>query len=302
MRRGNLRRLGAGQLSGLCLLIAILVAGVRLGAQQGSGPPSGAGRPERAWDHFTADLTVRHRRVTADGVAAGIDPPVVVLRLERKRTGQSWRTSLALRSAEPASIQSPAGRQSLDNPFAITRLEYDEDGTPPRMYDRAGQLASGPTADDLRLLGLPDHLRNRDWDADSVLARIPSVPPSLGDRGPAPGLVVQADARASRRGNIERRFGRSVGRVRGLDRFLEHAGKTVRELLVNPEFSLPVELSVAENGQLMRHATFDYEFHDATTLLRRRARTEHVLPESGGMRLITEVELSDVALTEGARQ
>jgi hypothetical protein len=250
---------------------------------------------------FAGDLTIRHQRVTADGRPAGMGPPAMVLRLERRRIGGRWRTTFDVTSIEPTLVQSPAGRQSLDNPFAAARIEFQEDGLPPRMYDRRGRLIQGPTPADIRALGLPAELRNRDWSPEDLIAGAPGVPGLAGERGPAVGLVSLVSERAARRLDLERRYGMPVGQVRGLDRFLNQTSDSTHELLVDPETALPVEINVADRGQLVRHATLDYEKLAGTTLLRRRLRNEQVVAEPDGVRLVTEIELTNVRLTEGGR-
>jgi hypothetical protein len=283
---------GAGRLTGLTLIAALLSATPVAVAREQAVPGQ--------WDSFAADLTIRHQRVTADGRPEGVSPPAMVLRIERRRAGGHWRTTLDVTSTEPTLVQSPAGRQSLDNPFAVARLEF-QDGAPPRMYDRRGRLIQGPTPADISALGLPAELRKRDWNPEELIVGAPGMPGFAGERGPAAGLVSLVSERAARRNDLERRYGMPVGQVRGLDRFLHQSSDSTQELLVDPETALPVELNVADRGELVRHATLDYERLAGTALLRRRLRNEQAVAEPNGMRLVTEIELTNVRLTEGGR-
>src|SRR5688572_28732595 len=83
-------------------------------------------------DRFTGDLAIRHQRLGADGAPAGPSAPAIVLRVERRREHGVWKTIVSVRESGTIRVQSLAGPQVLDNPFALARLEYDEDGTPPR--------------------------------------------------------------------------------------------------------------------------------------------------------------------------
>jgi hypothetical protein len=262
-------------------------------AAAGVGAP-----PDASWDAFAGDLTIRHQRIAASGQPAGMSPPAMVLRFDRRRVGGAWRTTLEVISTAPAWVQSPAGPAALENPFALARLEFEDDDGPPRMYDRRGQLIRGPGPADIRALGVPADLRTRDWDPEDLIAGSPGRPVLAGSRGPAAGLVSLVSERASRRRELERRHGKPVGQVRGLDRFLSQAADSVHELLVDPETALPVEINVAEHGALVRHATLEYEPVAGAALLRRRIRNEEVAGDADGVRLVTDIELSNVRFTE----
>jgi hypothetical protein len=284
----------AGRPTGLALILTLLSVTTVAVAREPPGPAP--------WDYFAGDLTIRHQRLSADGQPAGMSPPAMVVRLERQRASGRWRTTLDVTATEPTWVQSPGGRRSLDNRFAISRIEFEHDGAPPRMFDRRGELVNGPTPADIRALGLPAGLRGRDWDPEDLIARSPGIPGLDGAAGPAAGLIHLAGEQSSRRQDLERRYGQPVGQLRGLDRFLSQTADVIHELLVDPDTALPVEINVADEGVLVRHATFDYEsiaLSAGSALLRSRLRNEQVVPESSGMRLVTEIELTNVRLTEG---
>ena len=66
-----------------------------------------------------------------------------------------------------------------------------------------------------------------------------------------------------RRLALQRRFGKAVGRLRGLDRYLESAPDHTTEVLADPDWTVPVEINVVRGGQLQSRARFS---------LRRRSR------------------------------
>ena len=282
----------AGLAAGPVLMAAMLSAGTPVTArEQGAASPS---------DYFAGDLTIRHQRVTADGRPVDLSPPAVGLRLERRRMGARWRTTLAV-TTQSDWVHTPAGRRSLDNPFTPTRVEFEDDGQAPRMYGRGGQLIAGPTPEDIRALGLPAHLRDRDWEPADLAARAAGAPAFAGVAGAAAGLVHPLGDRASRRRDLERRYGAPVGQVRGLDRFLAEVADSLHEVLVDPETALPIEINVADRGALVRRVTFDYQSLPNASLLRRLLRNEEAVAEGNGMRLVTEVELTNVRFAEGGR-
>jgi hypothetical protein len=288
---------------GLALALIVACGGAVLAGDQRSRPPVGppdvpgvAGPGYR----LRADLTVRHRRVRQDGSPAGPDAPVVVLSLDRARVGGHWRTSLALRSAEPARVLALNGPRDLENPFAITRMAFDDDGSAPRMFDRAGRLVAAPDRTARRLLEVPGRPRAGATDVDRVLAGLPG---RAGGRDETTGgLLVEAAGLAGRRTALARQFGAAAGRLRGLDRFVANAGDTTRELLVSPDTALPAEVSVARSGHLVSRAVFEYTPFPGARFLRRSVRAEREIPASGGDRLLSMVDLTNVTVDDGSQR
>ena len=251
---------------------------------------------------LAADLTIRQGRVTADGKPTGIDPPGYTLRLQRERNGTTWRTALSLHRLDAAAVQSLTGPQALDNPFVISRLEYDDDGTPPRMYDARGRLMAGPSENDRRRLGVPQDKRDPNWDPSAILGRIGGPPRGSDKRSFSAGLLVSLAERTKRRADLEQRFGPRAGQVRGLDQFIRRDGAQMHELLVAADSLLPIEMNVTEGGQLVSRARFEYEPRDADILIRRRSRAETIIRGSGGERSITDLVVSNLVIApRGAR-
>jgi len=243
-----------------------------------------------------ADLTIRQWHVTAEGTRAGVDPPSVSVRFEAARYGSGWRTSLSTTGLGRVVARGLAGPQVLDNPFIVSRLEYDDDGAP-RMYNAQGQLMAGPGEKERLALGLSSDLRDKNWDPSGVLGRV-GAPGRGADRTGAAGLVVGVADGKKRRADVERKFGPRAGRVRGHDQFILRDGSTVHELLVSAETSVPVELNQTTAGELITHIQFDYEAHGADALVRRHMRAEQAMGDSGGGRLITDLSVANLSFVK----
>lgn len=263
------------------------------------------GHPQRAGDavapvedRFTGDLTIRHQRIGADDAVAGPSAPAIVLRVDRRRVQGVWKTVVSVRESGPIRVQSLAGPQVLENPFALARLEYDENGTPPRLYNRAGRLVPGPTEADRQFFAIPAD-RRPNWNPAPILAALATGPSAGYGRGPADGLFADAADRARRREQVERRFGPAVGLVRGLDRFVQETSTTTSEVLLRPDTALPVEVNLAREGRLVSRATFDYQLAAGNRWVRRHLRLEQSLNPNTSERLVTDIELIDVSAAEG---
>jgi hypothetical protein len=290
-------RVGAG---GRVLVLAAVVAGGGAAVLAGQERPTPPG-PRRATAATTpqrleADLTVRHRRLASDGTPLGPDLPAMVVHVDRRRSGARWRTSLTLRSDAPARILALNGAHDLPNPFAIARMEFDDDGAAPRMFDRQGHPVPVPGRAARRFFDRPDRSQAPS-PADQLLARLPSAIRPTG--GAFEGLVVDRADRDRRARHLETRFGRAVGRVRGLDRYVAPAGEALEEVLVDPETALPAEVNVARGGQLVRRSTFAYAEAAGRRLVRRQALAEQLLPGDRGDRLQSTIALSDVVIDDG---
>jgi hypothetical protein len=275
---------------------------VALAATTAASTQTGAGSaPPPVWDTVTTDLVIRQGRISADGKPIGVPPPAMVLALERRHILGRFTTTIRLKEAEGATVQSPRGAEVLGNPFGVTRLELAE-GEPPRYYNAAGQQVAAVSEADRARLGLPAALRDPNWDPSTLLARIPAAPAASGVRSVATGLLLRADEQAQRRVGLEKRFGQAVGQVRGLDRFVRRDGDAVHELLVRTDADLPVEVNIGINGQLVSRAEFTYESQPGVGFVRRRMRAEQLIPKGDGARTVTDVEFTNVAFsTRGNR-
>lgn len=209
-------------------------------------------------DAFVLDLDVDRAVVDAQGHPT--EPPVVVrYRLSRVRTARGWRLTLRFdpdetRAAGPAT-------PTLDAPFTGGWIEQDDDGSPPRIFDRHG---------------------------DQVHARVPvtgldaALRVTLEDT-----FVLRVSGRARRRGAVTQVFGASRGRRDGLDRFVRVEGPRSDELLLDPLTAAPRTLRRIVDGQLESTTTYDYETRPSGDLLLRQTVTETRLPGTPDRRLRT---------------
>ena len=116
----------------------------------------------------------------------------------------------------------------------------------------------------------------------------------------ADALRPAVEARAARRTQLEGRYGRARGRVRGLDRYLARNGSRVQELLVHPDSALPAEMNVVDGEALVDRHRFDYQRNGAAWL-RRRTESETAMPGTPGQRLLSVSTLDDIRTSGGGR-
>jgi hypothetical protein len=112
-------------------------------------------------------------------------------------------------------------------------------------------------------------------------------------------IVAAPEKREVRRSELEGRMGAPVGRRRGLDHYVAAHGDVTVEVLVNPETALPAEMNATRGAGLVARTTFTYSAHPAGVLVRRGLHSELALAESAGARAVTDVELTNVVLSEG---
>jgi hypothetical protein len=260
-------------------------------ALAGPAPSQSAASIDEVGESFTADLTIRRQMVTSDGERVASDVPRKRFRIARVRTSAGWQVRMTLDAVDRYIVETRDGRRALDNPFLITRWDFDERTRTTRIYNVKGEEVRVPSGSNRRLLGLPPAPHDAKWDLAPVRVADASMPIA------ANGLVLTEQDHAIRRGRIERQFGRPVGRVRGLDRYLSAGRDITYEMLVVPESALPAEMNVALGGRLVSHTTFVHENHSSGVLIRRRLTSEHLLPHpASGDRSVLEVDLANVRL------
>src|SRR6188508_282989 len=137
MNSSRARRRARCSIVGFVLAAAVTTFGSvpPLGAQgKGNGGADDNRETSQGFDatieSVAADLTIRQWHVTAEGARVGVDPPSVSLRFEAARRGSGWRTSLSMTGLGRVVARGLTGPQVLDNPFLVSRLEYDDDGAP----------------------------------------------------------------------------------------------------------------------------------------------------------------------------
>jgi hypothetical protein len=292
--------IGVGTVAGLSLTGATATA--RLNAaptavqsleREGFSRASAAS-PAETWNTFTADITIRHSRVKADGRPAGGATPAMRYRWERRLTGAGWKSTMTFENETPVSLQSQGGRKQIENPFAIARIEDDEDGTPLRLFDRAGERVHVPSELQLRrqFNRVPGPLVAN----DTALAN--AVRPRTFGREWTETILATPSKAAARRTALERRFGRPAGMVRALDRFVSTHDQDTTEVLADPQSALPLEINVVRNQALLSHATMGYVRGEGGALIRQSLRIERAIPDAAGERTATDVEINNVRLEE----
>lgn len=207
---------------------------------------------------FVLDLDVDRTVVDAQGQPT--EPPVTVrYRLSRVRTTRGWR--LTLRFDPDADREPVTAASGPPTPFRGGWVEQDDDGTPPRIFDRHG---------------------------DQVHARVPlegldaALRVTLDDT-----FVLRAEGRARRRDAVMQTFGPARGRQGTLDRFLRVDGTHTDELLLDPATAAPRSLSRIVEGRLEARTNYEYETRPSGDLLLRRTVTEARLPGVTDRRLRT---------------
>jgi hypothetical protein len=280
-----------------CLPLAIWLASVHH-LEAANGPAAGnEGRDLSAgatWTRFSADITVRSGRVNADGQPAADSTPVVRYRWQRRLTASGWRTTMALLEASRPTVRTLAGQRQLDNPFAIDRIEDDEDGTPIRVFNRSGaQVALPARGEGSR----PNTTAESTPAIDRSLAS--TVRPMAVGRNWIEAIVASPAKAGDRRAMLERQFGKAVGRTRSLDRFVSTHDEETVEVLVDAASALVLEMNVLRDGALVRHTTATYERQADGSFVRRALHTEQAIPGGSGERMITDVEIGNVRFEQG---
>jgi hypothetical protein len=284
--------------------LAIALSSIPALAQNGtSQSPAKAARPTVTrtpdWDRFSAEITLKRTHVDANGKPKGEFSPDVTYRWERTSNGNGWKTRITLvRQSQPL-VHSVTATRPLEVPIAVSRMEDDEDGTPIRFFGSDGREIRIPTPEELAKL-VPDVAAKRPTPPTAALLHpAPTPRPGTAGRDWADSILVPKSKRDSRRQSFEREFGPPAERVRTLDRYVGTVGGARREVLVDPESAVPVEVNVAADGVLVSHTTFDYEPQADGSLLRLKTRTEQRLSSSSDERLVSEIELKNVRFERG---
>jgi hypothetical protein len=248
------------------------------------------------FEGFSADVSIRQAHVAADGSLIRT-PPKVQFRIERSLKGSEWNTVVTLQGFDHPLVRWNTGLKHLENPFLISRMEYDEDGAEPRFYNRRGDEVRGPNKSDRRLLDVqaPPPAHVLDW--DGIARRVPKGPASKTANDWIENVVATPANRAKRQEALERRLGTPQGQHGGSDRYVSMEGDETHEILVHPEAVVPFEMTVARGGTPVRRTRFEYDMRPGGVLVRRLLRTEQVLADAGGLRALTDIEVTNVEVT-----
>jgi hypothetical protein len=268
----------------------------------------GGSGPEEKWNTFSAEVTIRRGLRDAAHPSGSSDGPAVKYRWERIESGGRWKTTMTVLAGARPAVITPTG-QPLTIPPVIVRIEDDGDGSEPRLYNLQGALVRPPAKSD----------RQKIRANDSVFATTDALtagrPASL-SKGAAPAdqgrdwvdaLLPSFEGKSARRAELQRRFGKAVGNVRGLSRYQQFSGDVTIEVLADDDWGVPMEINILRTGALESHATFEYEAGPNGSLVRRRSRVEHVVAagpggsdkwEKNDARMVLDVELANVKLED----
>jgi hypothetical protein len=246
----------------------------------------------------TADVMIRHRRVTGEGRPVGAALLPVSMRLERRQVAGRWHTTFTFRDVAKPMVRTAGGLVPLENPFLVARLEFDEDQGELRLYDRVGRRLARSADADRQRFGITAAERGAGWDP-RVFAAAPAASAATVRQASAAAFLAESRLAGARRSELQRHFGRATGRVGGLDRFLQIDGTRTQEILVNPEAALPVELNTLQQGALRERTELRYEPYGAFGHVRTFMRKEQTLPAPGAERVVTEVEMANVVVVTG---
>ena len=250
------------------------------------------------WTEVSADISIRQMLVDGAGQPLHAPPPALAFRMLRTLGSTGWRTALTLVQQEiPTVGDAPAG----SNPFAIARIEYDGNGTSPRLYNKFGQQVVGPNSQNRSLLTTPESTaKSADWDAlgrQFTASVVPAQSSAWVDE-----LIATPDKRTERRLAIERKYGKPKKRVNGLDRYLKTDGDVTAELLVKPDAVVPVELNQLENGELVGRVLSTYVVRSDGAYIKRLHHAERKMPAIAGARSIIDLETTNVVTRAGGVQ
>jgi hypothetical protein len=258
---------------------SLAVNGTTFGISQAAGDGGGdvyAGTLA-GWDSVTADMTFTTFRTGAP--ASGTR--AMSFTFERYRYNGSWRTRMTVQDVAARVHQTLDGPQSTDAWFGVSRIEFDEDGSPPRVYDRSGALIA-LTQQERQALDLPP-----------PTAVFPATP--SGDHW-IESLIVPLAKSLIRNSSFVSQLGSAVGSINGLQRHMSVIGGEQIEMLIDPTLGVPIEMNVVQNGSLVSQRTYTYSAVANERFMRRSVRTEQLIPDSRGTRLVTILDVTNIQL------
>lgn len=272
--------------------------GIRARAQNGMGVALSSNQ----WNTFIADVTVRAARVAADGRPIGVATAPMQYRWERSQSGAGWKTVMTI-ADRSLTIGSADARRAVANPFAVARIEDDEDGSPVRMYRRDGRRVQAASIDRLQQWTAAGLRQLGSDPAAGLPGAVPGpsrpgvVPerPFTGsaERGWIGAFVATPQERSARRARLQQQFVRR-GQVRGLDRFINLDGDKTLEVLADSQSAVPIEVSTLRDGKSLSHSTITYQPAADGSLVRRAVHAEQTLSAATGERVILDTEYTSV--------
>ena len=245
----------------VCVCVAFLVAASDASAQI---------TDTDAQVEMSVDVSITHAILDNEGnmvLPAALPTNFTVTRA--RRSG-GWQTTVTYRKHVGAPTRAAA------HPLDGARVEFDEASGATRVYDSTGGLNSLLSSDST---GGP---------------RVAGGPGQWLD-----GLIARADRRSARSRDLDNKYGKAVGRVGRLDRFLAHSDGALHEVLADPASALPVEINTVQDGVLESHVVLDYAKRPSGAWVRRSIRAEQIVPGQPTHRSRLTVEFRNV--TTGGR-
>jgi hypothetical protein len=274
------------------------ISGAGLGAAStGSTGPSL--KPSDPWNTFSADITIRRKRLAADGSSLGAAPAVTYRWEQRLPASGSWKSTMTLTQQDRPNVQSLlVTTQAVQDALAVARVEDDGNGSPLRLFDRSGQpiqALTPETTDRLtQLVTTPE--------THAIDPRASSARPSWRGKEWVHAIVAEPSRAASRRATLDRRYGKVIGSVNGLDRRLLRTTEGAIEVLADRTAAVTREINTSKSSQLASHVSIAYQPGVANALVRRLTHRERLVPSGSGIRAVTDVELANVRLENRSGQ
>lgn len=277
------------------VIVSTLAAG-RIGrATARAGVPDLQRVPDAADQAVSAEVTIRRRDLLPAGAAVPASVSAMSLRFDRARGRGGWTTSLTLTGLEGADAPSRTGHV-LENPFLVTRVEFDEGANAIRLFNRRGERVREPSGHERELFGArggPDPFAG--WVGGGRPSE--AVAALGGDLWSAdltaPSLVER------RRRALEASFGPPVERRQNVNRHAGRQGDQATEVLVDAASALPLEVRANRAGALVSRTTFAHEWNERGLLTRRRLHDERPVPGVNGRLAVLDIDVVRVSPAPG---
>jgi hypothetical protein len=216
---------------------------------------------------MSVEISISHTVLDQDGNAA-LPPSVpTVFTVVRTRRSGTWQTMMTYRK------HAGAPTRASSHPLDGARVEFDEDSGATRVFDSTGTLS--PLLSKEPRGGMPDPRGPRQW---------------------LEGLIATDADRFVRFRDLSEKYGKPVGRERGLDRFLVHRDGVVEEVLADPRSALPHEINTVRDGILESHIVLEYDRRADGAWSRRSLRAEQLVPGDPMRRSQTIVQFANVSM------
>ena len=215
---------------------------------------------------YSADVEIEESIVDEHGAVVEARPKTRY-RMAMRRTARGLQTEIVY----PEARLFPKG--PLTDPRGGLRIVADRELSQTRIYDARGQLILGPP----------------DATADPA-----------GENGVTQesGMVLSDRGARGRASEFVRRFGPSLGRLGGRDRYLASQGDELTETLVEPSTMLPVEINVARGGALAHRTAIAYGRMPGGRWYIATMRSEMALPDDAGRRFVSKRSYMNVVSQE----